>query len=153
MKGSARDLSKHARELRQHGNVLEAANAYTAAAYEYAGAVEEHVFPGTDETVSAVGELLNAATCYRIAGDEFRTQNRCDAGILLAEDYINYIETESDTEDSFAAFRRGAWSEFIGDLRTVAGRDSASTAYDEAVSIYEAAGGEQFTFGEKSTCD
>lgn len=55
-----------------------------------------------------------------------------------------------DTDgNSFAEFRRGAWSEYIGDLRTIAQRDDAENAYDDAVSIYRAAGDEKFTFGEK----
>lgn len=149
MKAEARKLFKKARKARGSDNILEAANAYTAAAYEYAGTVEEHVFPGSDATVNALGALLNATTCYRLAGDDFRTQNRCDIGILLAEDYIDYIERTDVDRNSFADFRRGAWSEYIGDLRTIACRDDATLAYDEAREIYQSAGDEQFVFGEK----
>lgn len=145
----ARNLSKEARRLRQSNDLTEAADRYTAAAHEYAGTVEGHVFPGSDSTVAALGELLNATTCYRIAGDTFRTQNRCELGILLAEDYIEYIENTDTDGNSFAEFRRGAWSEYIGDLRTIAQRDDAENAYDDAVSIYRSAGDEKFTFGEK----
>lgn len=149
MKERGRELSEQARRHRQSGNLRKAGNAYTAAAHEYAGTVEEHVFPGSDSTVSALGEVLNATTCYRIAGDEFRTQNRCELGILLVEDYIEYIETVCVTDNPFADVRRGAWSEYIGDLRTIARHADAENAYDEAVSIYRSAGDEKFVFGEK----
>ena len=149
MRDNARKLAKDARQRRQSGDLLEAADRYTAAAHEYAGTVTEHVFPGSDSTVAALGALLNATTCYRIGGDTFRTQNRCDLGIVLAEEYIKYIEETDLDENSFADFRRGAWSEFIGDLRTIARRDDAKTAYDDAIAIYRAAGDEKFVFGEK----
>lgn len=149
MKDRARELRKDADDHRNSGDFLRAGSLYTAAAHEYAGTVTEHSFPAPDHTRSALGELLNATTCYRIAGDEFRTQNRCELGTLLAEDYIDYIDSVEFEPGSFADLRRGAWPEFIGDLRTIAERDDADEAYDEAISIYESAGYWEFVLGEQ----
>lgn len=122
------------------GELDSAGNYYTSAAHEYAGAVLGHSFPEPDYTYSSIAELLAATVCYRIAGDEFRVQNRCELGTLLAEDYIEYINDQDYREGSFADLRRGAWPEYIGDLRTVAERDDAEDAYDRAKEIYESAG-------------
>jgi hypothetical protein len=61
-------------------------------------------------------------------------------GTLLAEDYFDFSESQEFEQNSFANLRRGAWPEFIGDLRTIAQRDDAAEAYDRAVEIYESAG-------------
>jgi hypothetical protein len=70
-------------------------------------------------------------------------------GTLLAEDYINYIESVDFEEESFADLRRGAWPEFIGDLRTIAEREDAEEAYDRAIAIYTSAGDYEFVLGEQ----
>jgi len=149
MKEKARNLSKKAEELRQSDRLQAAGNYYTASAHEYAGVVTEHTFPGADKTVSALGELLNAATCYRLVGDTYRVNNRCELGTLLAEDYLNYIDSGEWDENSFVPFRRGAWHEFIGDLRTVAEKEEASNAYEKAIDIYISAGDWEVVYGEK----
>jgi len=145
----ARKLLENARELRDKDRLREAGNAYTAAAHEYQGTVEEHTFPGANHPCAATQSLCCAATCYRINGDEQRLQNRSDLGILLAEDYIEYIDTVDFDDQSFADLRRGAWPEFIGDLRTIAQRDNAADAYDRAASIYQSAGYWEFCMSEE----
>lgn len=149
MEERARDLVDDARERREAGDLIGAGDAYTAAAHEYAGTVREHSFPEPDLTRGTVSRLCYAATCYRIAGDEFRVQNRCELGTLLAEDYLDYIDGVEFEDGSFADLRRGAWPEFVGDLRTIAGRDDAGDAYDEAVAIYDAAGDWEFVLAEQ----
>lgn len=148
MKDRARDLTEKADEFRGSNELRKAGNFYTAAAYEYAGTVSEHSFPDPDYTRSALGELLKATTCYRIVGDEFRTQNRCELGTVLAEDYAEFSRNQEFDENSFANLRRGAWPEFIGDLRTIAERDDADEAYDRAKEIYESAGYWEFVLKE-----
>ena len=150
------EVLDEAGDLRRSGAPVAAGNHYTAAAHIYAGGVTEHTFPEPDLTRSALSTLCRAATCYRIAGDDFRVQNRCDIGVLLAEDYLEYIETEymgnEDIEPYwFAEIRVGAWHEFIGDLRTIAERDDADEAYEQAKAIYESVGeGEaEFCMGEQ----
>jgi len=142
-----------AAELRRSGDLVAAGNHYTAAAHLYAGGVTEHTFPHPDLTRAALSTLCRAATCYRIAGDDFRAQNRCDIGVLLAEDYLEYIEAEYMGNDEiepywFAEIRVGAWHEFIGDLRTIAERDDAEEAYEQAKEIY-GEGEAEFCMGEK----
>jgi len=116
MKERARELTENARELRGSNELREAGNHYTAAAYEYQGTVIEHSFPEPDRTYNAVSSLTFAATCYRICGDKFHVQNRCDVGISLVENYVQHIKTVDFDSKSFADLRRGAWPEFIGDL-------------------------------------
>ncbi|WP_136686872.1 hypothetical protein [Halorhabdus amylolytica] len=70
-------------------------------------------------------------------------------GILLAEDYFEYIERQEFGPQSFGAFRRGAWPEFIGDLRTIAQRENGEEAYDRAHEIYKSAGDYQISTGEQ----
>ncbi|WEL22634.1 hypothetical protein HBNXHr_2594 [Halorhabdus sp. BNX81] len=70
-------------------------------------------------------------------------------GILLAEDYLEYIERQEFGPQSFGAFRRGAWPEFIGDLRTIAQRENADKAYDRAHEIYASAGDYEISTGEQ----
>lgn len=149
MKDKGRELRDEASDLRGAGKLVEAGNLYSAAAHAYAATVTEHYFPNPDSTVHAVGELLKATTCYRVAGKEYRTQNRCDLGTLLAEDYAEFCSKQDFETNSFANLRRGAWPEFIGDLRTIAKRDDADDAYEEAKAIYESAGYWEFVLREQ----
>jgi len=149
MKDQARELVKEAQNLRDEGEPLQAGDMYTAAAHEYAGDATKHSFPEPDSTNGAVSRLRYAATCYRIAGDEFLTHNRCELGTLLADDYINYIEGVDFEPGSFADLRRGAWPEYIGDLRVIAQRDDAAEAYDRATEIYESAGDCESVYAEQ----
>jgi len=144
----ARELQTEAESLRSADDLTEAGYTYTLAAHEYAGAATR-VFPEPGSQELALRELLKAATCYRIGGDEFRTQNRCDLGILLAEDHFEYINEVGYEEGTFAALRRGAWPEFIGDFRTIAERGDADEAYEQAISIYESAGDFEFVCAEQ----
>ena len=149
MKRKARELRKSARIMRDNGKLSDAGAIYTAAAHEDAGTVTGHSFPEPDRTYAAVSSLCYAATCYRLDGGESLTQNRCDLGILLAKDYSEFIDTQEIEKQSFADLRRGVWPEFIGDLRTIARRDNANDAYDEAIRIYRKAGDYQFVIGEQ----
>lgn len=70
-------------------------------------------------------------------------------GILLAEDYLEYVDHREIDPGSFADLRRGAWPEFIGDLRTVARRDDAEEAYDRAREMYASAGDWEIAMAEQ----
>ncbi|MBO4249197.1 hypothetical protein IL252_15370 [Halomicrobium sp. IBSBa] len=142
-------MTDEAGKAREAGQLGRAGNLYTAAAHEHAGTVTEHSGPEPDHTERAVARFVYAATCYRIAGNDFRTQNRCDIGILLAEDYAAYLADRDFEPGTFADLRRGAWPEFIGDLRTIAQRDDADDAYDRAIEIYDSVGDWEFVYGEQ----
>lgn len=148
MKKRARELRDEAERLRETENLAQAGDTYTAAAHEYAGTTGRP-FPEPGATPLVLGAFLDAATCYRIAGDDLRTQNRCDMGTLVAEERQAWVEEHDVESGSFAALRRGAWPEFVGDLRTVAERSDADEAYDRAVSIYESAGDFDFVYAEQ----
>lgn len=134
-----RELRDEARTLQDAGQLHEAGDRHTACALEFAGSTQR-TFPDPGGLETALGHLLDAATCYRISGDAFRTKNRCQLGTALAEDRFEYVRDIDVREQSFEELRRGAWLEFIGDLRTIARRDDADEAYDRAVAIYESAG-------------
>lgn len=70
-------------------------------------------------------------------------------GTLQAEDYTEYIERQDIELGSFADVRRGAWFEYIGDLRTIARRDDADDAYEGARTIYERCSNWEFVMGEQ----
>ncbi|SDR40489.1 hypothetical protein [Natronobacterium texcoconense] len=76
-------------------------------------------------------------------------RNRCEMGTLLAEDYAAYIDQHEIEPGSFADVRRGAWPEFIGDLRTIAGCDDADEAYQRAKTIYERCDEWEFVMAEE----
>lgn len=148
MKGWAREISSEARELRASGQLATAGWRYTLSAYEHAGEMTE-AFPEPGNVQAALGMLLHAATCYRIVGDQFRTQNRCDLGALIVKEHRSYVEKQDVQQQSFAALRRGAWPEFLGDFKVIAGSPGADAAYDEAIATYDAAGDAPFAFGEQ----
>lgn len=135
----ARELRDEARATQNRGELLAAGDLHTACAHEFAGCMHRS-FPEPAHLHSALGHLLDAATCYRVGGDGFRAENRCELGTVLAEDRSEYVRNLDVRDESFEDLRRGVWHEFIGDLRTIAGRDDADEAYDRAVSIYTAAG-------------
>lgn len=147
-KERARELRDEARRRQGEGELHDAGDLHTACALEYA-ASSRRDFPEPGGLHAALGHLLVAATCYRVGGDAFRTANRCELGTALAEDRFEYVRTVDVREGSFEDLRRGAWPEFIGDLRTIARRDDADTAYATAIDIYEAAGEWEFVMAEK----
>jgi len=149
METRARELVEQAQEHREESALKKAGDLYTAAAHEFAGTVTHHTFPTPDGTNGAISRLRYAATCYRIEQEVFRTQNRCDLGVLLAEDYIEYIDGQEFETGSFADLRRGAWHEYIGDLCTIARRDDAADAYERAVEIYRSAGDSELAYAEQ----
>lgn len=148
MKDRAKELEREGDTLRSAGTLDSAGRQYTLAAHEYAGDTKL-VFPEPGSQELVLRALLKSATCYRIAGNAFRTQNRCEMGILIASDHVNYIEDVGFEPGSFADLRRGAWPEFIGDFRTIAQCENADEAYDRAKTIYEGAGDFEFVTAEQ----
>lgn len=147
-KERARELRAEAWSFRNDGELCMAGDLHTACAHEFA-ACTRRTFPDPGYLESALGHLLDAATCYRIAGEPFRTGNRCELGEVLAADRFEYVSQLDVDESSFENLRRGAWPEFVGDLRTVAERSDAADAYDRALSIYESAGEWELVMSEQ----
>lgn len=148
MKERARERRDDARRHRDAGDLERAGDEYTSSAHEYAGTTG-HTFPEPDATPLVLGALLDAATCYRIAGDDRRTQNRCGMGTLVAEERRAYADERDFEPGSFADLRRGAWPEFVGDLRMVPERPDVDDAYDRAVSMYKSASDFDFVYAEQ----
>lgn len=77
---------------------------------------------------AALHDLLEAALCYRRAGNMDRCQNRCQQGVLIAEDFQSYVVDGTE--------RRGLLSEFIGDFKTLGELTGGSEAYTDAIQAY-----------------
>jgi hypothetical protein len=137
-KDRANNYIKSARRSRKSGDFHDAGELFTTAAYEWWGVQPRDGFGGF--TADGTYSLLNAALCYKLAGEDGRCQNRCGQGILVAEDMHRWVHENTDPSYEYDRARRGEWKEFVGDFRTIAGDEEAAvTAYDEARSIYEIA--------------
>lgn len=130
----ARLYESEAKKKRSNSEYFDAGELFTLASYEYLGTG----VPGFPATVwcEAVYTLLLGSVCYRLANKEATCINRCEQGILIAEDLNDRHLPGPEDEYWFERARRGVWYEYIGDFRTVAGIDGADTAYDEAKTIY-----------------
>jgi hypothetical protein len=76
----------------------------------------------------ALGYLLTAALCSRLAGHDDRGRNRCEQAVLLAEEQRDHVRRE--------AVERAVFEEFVGDAFAIAGSDAAGDAYDRAAERY-----------------
>lgn len=110
---------------------------YSVAAYEYLGDGPPSI-PGTKYS-HGLFALLLGSTCFRLAGQLARCENRCRQGLLVAEDMLHMYGEEREVSNDYEYARKGAWHEFIGDFRTLGGLTDAEIAYDTAEQIYRAA--------------
>lgn len=150
-KERAREHESTAKAHREEGDFEQAGEYFTVAAYEQFGHQPplkyDHLY---GQLISdGMYDLLHAAVCYRLAGKPDRSQNRCERGILIAEDMRDRMQELPVPSNEYDQARRGVWDEFIGDFRIVAGQKSAERAYDEARSIYEVADEFELSFAER----
>lgn len=121
-----------ARERRRDGEYEAAGDYYTIAAHRgYAKTLPDSPWFG-----AGLFHLERAALCYELAGLSERRTNRCQQGILIAEDMIDRVFAESP-EYYVDRARRGVWYEYIGDFRLIGDLGDPSSAYDEAIAVYE----------------
>jgi len=134
MNEQASQYEETADDHRLRGEFVEAGDTYTTAAYAY---LATHL-PKTAKGFCDPGFcLLEAAVCYRLGGQMNRCVNRCEQGILLAEDVLDRVDAREPPKCAFDRARRAALYEFIGNFRIIGGLDGAAEAYDEAINIYE----------------
>lgn len=126
------DYRKHrdnADEKRREKKFELAGDEYTIAAYE---ALAKSNLRGTADISRGLYCLMSAAVCYRLGAELRRGQNRCEQGILIAEDLRDNL-----FEDDLS---RGAMWEQIGDFRTIGDLNGATDAYETARKRYSSSG-------------
>lgn len=125
------DHTTTAREHRRNGEYATAGDYYTKAAYDgYAKSLPDSPWFG-----AGLVDLQRAAICYRVAGKPDTCRNRCEQGILIAEDVIDRV-FRTDPDYYVDRARRGIWYEHVGDFRTIGGIEDPDAAYDEAIAVY-----------------
>lgn len=72
--------------------------------------------------------LLTAGVCYRLAGEEKRSKNRCEQGVLIVEDLRDFV-FEHDVQI-------GLTYELTGDFRVVGELGGYEESYDTAREYY-----------------
>lgn len=94
-----------------------------------------------------------AAVCYGLAEDQFRCVNRCQQGVLVAEDLLDHALSGEPPSNFYDRARRGAWYEYMGDFALIAREvadehvtvrysddESPGDLYERAKEIYVEAG-------------
>jgi hypothetical protein len=126
-----------AERYRADGDFATAGEYYAVAGHGYLG-VEPPSLPGIRES-NAVLQFLLGCTAFRIAERRTRAETLGRHGVLVAEDTIERIAETPVPSNDYDYARRGAWSEYLGDLRLVGGFDDPSGAYETAERVYRAA--------------
>lgn len=113
--------------LEEDGKFEAAGDAYTEKAYLVLS--HDSITQKFDNQIGAgLRDFLHAALCYRQANYMDRCRNRCQQGVLIAEDFRLYVVEDTG--------RRGLLAEFIGDFKTVGRLDDNSIAYNTAIQDY-----------------
>lgn len=127
----APDPTPHVERAREHvsGDAYgPAGDAYTLGAYAGLGDLPGLGADATTTPAAALGHLLAATLCYRVAGRDERATNRAGQGALVAEDLRDAV-----LDGGVAA---GAMWEYVGDFRLLSGLYGAAEAYDRAEATY-----------------
>lgn len=129
------EYQERADEARAQEDFQHAGKLYTLAAYEHLGATEHPSGQGLS-SATALGDaiycLQSAAVDFTKAGLRDRAKNRCRQGILVAEDFREYVS-------EYAAID-GVLTESIADFQVIAATGDPASTYDDAISEYQSAG-------------
>jgi hypothetical protein len=98
---------------------------YTFSAYSAIGSSE---FEATMNLGGGITGLLTAAICYRLAGEENRSKNRCEQGVLIVEDLQEFV-FEHDVQI-------GLTYELTGDFQVIGELGGYEESYDTAREHY-----------------
>lgn len=123
--------SDKASKYRDSSEFESAGNYYTLAGYEALSAGEATRAPferGEVNTARGLRSLLEATSCYRIAGKRKRAQNRAEQGILVCRDLQEHVIDYNA--------QRALMNEYIGDFRLLGGLDGFDDAYKKARETY-----------------
>jgi hypothetical protein len=118
------DYYEKAHEHRDRGQFGVAADNYTQLAYQRLP--DGAITGGAIGTASGGLEaLLFAGFCYQISGTGRRATNRCEQGILIAEDLKQYVVSDSK--------EKAVIQEYIADFHGVGRLDGRDDAYQQAL--------------------
>lgn len=142
---STQKTSRVGHEHRRNGDFVEAGECYTSVAYHYFSQ-----WPPVRGKKTSQGEyfLLLAATCYRLGGQMDRAMNRCQQGILIAEELLDRTK-ELGGSSAYDRSRYAAWHEYIADFRLVGELDGTSESYEQAKRAYLDEGDPPFAHREQ----
>lgn len=130
----ARKYREMARDAQEDGDYQEAGDYHSQAAFELAG--HGTFVHGSDG--SELRRLLEASTCYRVAGQEAWCRNRAQIGALFADELAERAFARPEPPHAFERAQRGVWHEYVGDFRTVGDLGDADAAYERAKETYRA---------------
>lgn len=135
-----------ARQARKAGKPVVAADYFTVAAYGYLS--KEPFWSDPFAVYRAERAFADGIICYRLGGQDDRSQNRATQGRLIGQDVLGRLSDHF--EGPLYHLHRGTLLEYVGDLRIVAGESEDPDEYDQARTHYEAAAnttdsGEPFT--------
>lgn len=128
----AREYRDTAREKQESGEYEVAGDYHSQAAFERAG-MGTFLYPSSGFELR---RLLEASTCYRVAGATSWCRNRAQMGALLAEELAERAFALPEPPHAFERAERGVWYEYIGDFRTVGDLDDPEAAYERAKETY-----------------
>lgn len=147
---STRSHRDRAIRARKGGELVRAGEHYSLAGF---ARLSEDIPGRYGIRVSAgVVNLLRAAICYRVGNRPNRCQNRCEIGILVAEDVHQRVFDEERPENAYDRARRGVWQEYIGDFRHIGRINDPDEAYQNAIDVYEDAGDPDTFYSEQEHC-
>lgn len=128
----AKKRSRTAHEHRKNGDFVEAGEYYTSTAHLYFSD-----WPPKRGKKTSQGEyfLLLAGTCYRLGDRMGRARNRCQQGILIAEELLDRTR-RLDGSSAYDKSRYAAWYEYIADFHLVSDFDGSMDAYERAKQVY-----------------
>lgn len=94
-------------------------------------------------------EFLYASTCYRLGDLQQRCVDRCQMGVLIANEMRERVHDREPPDNFYERARRGVWDEFVGDFRIIAGFDDPDAAYARAQKTYRDAGDPRTGYAEQ----
>lgn len=126
-----------AQEYRSCGQYRSAGDWFTSAAFIHIG---QGPLQGYGERIShGLVNLLHAAVCYRLAGDNQYCKNRCEYGKIMAREVGERLRNKHSPKNSYDKARLGAWNEFIGDFQLISESEDYQKIYNDAKEYYKTA--------------
>ncbi|WP_410766472.1 hypothetical protein [Haloferax sp. DFSO60] len=129
------ELEEEATALAREGDFGSAGDTFVKASFEEAGD-----WFGSNSWAMELRILFKACLCYRLAKQSRQCEFAAWLGIDLAEEYAERAEAPPTPSHPPDRAQRGAWHEFVGDFRLIAGLDGVTDAYEQAKDRYEQAG-------------
>lgn len=130
---TAKKHAQTAHERRKANDFVKAGEYYTTTAYHYLN--DWYKIHRGKKISQAEYFFLLAGTCYRIGDKPNCMDNRCQQGILIAEELLDRTENIGGST-AYDRARYAAWYEYIGDFYLVGNIDGATELYERAKQVY-----------------